>query len=82
VNKSYQKKYDAFLELLYQVRVGSNLRQVDIAEQLGVPQSFISKIESGERRIDIVELKELCDVYGVSISEFIKKFEEKINESK
>lgn len=82
MNKTYQKKYEIFLELLYQARVGSNLRQIDIAEQLGVPQSFISKVESGERRIDIVELKELCDLYGIALLEFIKVFERKINESK
>lgn len=70
------------MRLLYQARVGSNLRQIDIAEQLGVPQSFISKIESGERRIDVVELKELCEVMGLSMTDFIKIFEEKINESK
>jgi transcriptional regulator with XRE-family HTH domain len=76
------KKQRVFLELLYQVRVNSGLRQVDLAAKLNVNQSFISKIESGERRIDVIELIEICESIDVNIVDFIIKLEQKLNESK
>ena len=76
------KKQKVFLELLYQVRVNSGLRQIDLAQKLNVNQSFVSKIESGERRIDIIELIEICESIDVNIVDFIKKLEQKLNESK
>jgi transcriptional regulator with XRE-family HTH domain len=76
------KKQKVFLELLYQVRVNSGLRQIDLADKLNVNQSFISKIESGERRIDIIELIEICESIDVSIVDFIEKLSQKLNESK
>ncbi len=83
VTKSlYTKEYNALLKQLYRLRVGSGLRQIDIANKLKVPQSFISKIETGERRLDLIELKEVCEAYGSSLKEFIYEFEKELNESK
>ena len=76
------KNYKIFLELLYKARVGSNLRQADLAELLKVPQSFISKIESGERRIDLIELSQICEALNISLIDFVKTLEKKLNESK
>ena len=76
------KKQKVFLELLYQVRVNSGLRQIDLADKLNVNQSFISKIESGERRIDIIELIEICESIDVSIVDFVKNLSQKLDESK
>ncbi len=78
----YTKNYQVLLELLYKMRVSSNLRQIDLAEKLGTPQSFISKIESGERRVDLIELSEICRILNISIVDFVKELEKKINEAK
>lgn len=64
--------------LLKQVRLEANLRQLDLAGKLNMPQSFVSKYESGERRLDLVELKKICDVIGLSLEEFTKRFEEEL----
>ncbi|TMB64967.1 MAG: helix-turn-helix transcriptional regulator, partial [Chloroflexi bacterium] len=45
--------------------------QEEAAQKLGKPQSFISKCESGERRVDFVELLEIAQIYGVSIEFFV-----------
>jgi transcriptional regulator with XRE-family HTH domain len=73
---------DKFLNLLRELRQKKNIRQVDLAEQLGVPQSFISKYESGNRQLNIIELRQVCEIIGVSLEEFVQQLEKKINETK
>lgn len=65
------------LRLLRQVRLEAGLRQVDLAKKLRQPQSFVSKYESGERRLDLLELRQVCNVVGTSLEEFVKRFEGK-----
>jgi len=64
-----------FLSLLRRMRLDAGLRQADLARKLGQPQSFVSKYESGERRIDVLELRQICMVLGVSLSEFVRRLE-------
>lgn len=68
--------------MLYQLRVSSNLRQSDLANLLKAPQSLISKIESGERRIDFIELREILKCFNTNLMEFVTEFENKINASR
>jgi transcriptional regulator with XRE-family HTH domain len=63
------------LELLRQVRIEAGLRQVDLAKRLHQPQSFVSKYESGERRLDLLELNRVCKACGISLVNFIERFE-------
>ena len=70
------------LILLKELREAKAIRQIEIAEKLGVPQSFISKYESGVRRLDILELRRICQIIGISLQDFVKKLEERLNESK
>jgi transcriptional regulator with XRE-family HTH domain len=62
-------------ELLRQIRHEAGLRQVDLAEQLGEPQSFISKYESGERRLDLLEIRSICQAVGISLAQFVDRLE-------
>jgi transcriptional regulator with XRE-family HTH domain len=58
------------------VRLEAGLRQTDVAKKLGKPQSFISDYESGERRLDLLELQAVCEVVGIKVSDFVGRFEE------
>jgi transcriptional regulator with XRE-family HTH domain len=64
------------LDLLRQVRLDAGLRQTDVAKKLGKPQSFVSNYESGERRLDLLELQAVCEVVGIKVADFVGRFEE------
>lgn len=76
------KEHKILLEMLYQLRVSSGLRQSDLADLLKTPQSFISKLESGERRIDLVELRTILKCLKTNMVEFVTEFEKRLNESR
>jgi transcriptional regulator with XRE-family HTH domain len=69
----YSEKYKRVLELLRQARKEAGLTQIEVADGLGKPQSFVAKCESGERRIDIVELSEFAHLYQKSIEYFLEE---------
>ncbi len=62
----YSAEYRAFLQRLKAQRLLRRKTQVEVAKTLGKPQSFVSKIERGERRLDPLELKQVAALYGVS----------------
>ena len=68
--------------LLKKIRQDKGIRQVELAEKLGVPQSFVSKYESGDRRLDVLELRQVCDAIGISLQEFIQELENSLSEAK
>lgn len=78
----HTKESKILLEMLYQLRSSSGIRQSDLAQMLKVPQSFISKIESGERRIDLIELRAILKCLNTNLIEFISELEKRLNESR
>lgn len=68
----YSNDYKIFLARLRSARMQAGLTQEDLAKRLGQTQSFVSKCERGERRLDVVELKRVCDAIGLSLAEFIE----------
>ena len=76
----HRREQTTLQELLRNMRVSAGLRQSDVAKKLGVPQSFVSKYEAGERRLDLIEIRKLCDLFGSSLSRFAVLFEKKLNE--
>lgn len=71
----YSKEYSLFLEQLRNAREASGLTQTDVAKSLSQTQSFVSKVERGERRIDVVELRAFCKALGLSFQDFALKVE-------
>jgi len=65
--------YDAFRARLRRARQLAGLSQAEVARRLGKPRSFVSKCESGERRVDAVELGELADLYSVPVTYFFER---------
>jgi len=68
----HSKQYEEFLAALRQARKDAGLTQTEVAKHFGAHASFVSKCESGERRVDVVELADFCRLYGISLSTFLK----------
>lgn len=68
--------YEGFRLLLIEARNSAGLTQVGLARKLGRPQSFVSKYERGERRLDIVEFLEIAGAIGIDPSHFIRKLQQ------
>ena len=63
-----------FRQLLREERISKGLTQVGLADRLGQPQSYVSKYELGERRLDFVETILVCSALGVDFVQFAAKF--------
>lgn len=61
---------DIFRQSLKELRLAKKLAQTQVAERLGQPQSYVSKYETGERRLDFVETVFVCETLGTSVEEF------------
>jgi transcriptional regulator with XRE-family HTH domain len=63
------------LDLLRKLRRERDLSQTDIGKRIQKRQTFVSKYELGERRLDILELREVCKAIGISLPEFVTELE-------
>jgi transcriptional regulator with XRE-family HTH domain len=71
----YTAEQEKLQLLLQRLRSKAGLTQVALAKRLGRPQSFVSKYESGERRLDLVEIREVCHALGITLPRLATKFE-------
>ena len=71
----FTSRYQKLKKLLIEARKDAGLTQVDLAAKLDRPQSFVSKYERGERRLDLVEFLEVADALRIDPAEFIEKLQ-------
>lgn len=67
----YSKQYKILITRLKATRLQCGLSQVQVAKLLGTTQSHLSKIESGQRRIDVIQLKEFAKIYKKELIIFV-----------
>lgn len=67
-------KKSRLTSLLRKVRVEANMTQSDLAEKIGQTQSYVSKYENGEQRLDLIELECICSAVGVSLTAFVEQY--------
>ncbi len=70
---SWTSRQQTLQQLLRQIRKDKGLTQTELAEKLNSPQSFVSKYESGERRLDILEVQDICTACGITLEEFARQ---------
>jgi transcriptional regulator with XRE-family HTH domain len=67
--------YAVFLKVLRKAREDARLTQTQLAQRIGETQTFVSKCERGERRVDVVELRTFCRAFGLSLKQFVAVLE-------
>lgn len=60
--------------LLRQIRLDANLTQLQLAEKIGQTQSYVSKYENGEQRLDLIELESVCKAVDISLTSFVGRY--------
>lgn len=71
----YRPEYEVFLRILKRRRIDAGLTQVGCSKALGRPQSFMSDVERGSRRLDIVQIWDLCQVLGCDFVDLLQEFQ-------
>ena len=77
----HRSEYDSVRGLIRELRVEAEVKQVELSEALGKPQPYVSAIETGHRRVDLVEIRDICAVLGVTLSDFVIRLEKLIRSS-
>lgn len=72
------KEYERFIYLLKMYRKTSGKTQKNIADELGVDQSFVSKYENNQRRLDLIETMNIIKIIGIDKIKFLKELEKGI----
>ena len=69
----HTRRYTVMRDILRRSRVASGFTQREMADKLSKPQSYISKIESGERRIDLIELIDFAEAASIDLNDILKQ---------
>ena len=75
----HSARYAIFLKVLREQRLQAGLTQVQLARRLRETQTFVSKCERGERRIDVVELKTFCSAFKIPLKQFVARLERELD---
>lgn len=71
----YTREYQLFVQMLVQARKAAALSQVELAQRLGKPQSFVSKCENCERRVDMAEFLAIAQALGLDAPVFVQRYQ-------
>ena len=74
----HKAEYAILLQQLRDLRLAAGLTQVGLSVALGRPQSYVSDVERGERRMDLLQLRDFCAACGSSLKAFVIKFEREL----
>jgi len=78
----YTQEYGVVRDLLVELRTSAGLSQVELAERLGQSQSFVSKVERGDRRLDLIQLRSICLTLGTTLPDFVRRLERRLSQQK
>lgn len=78
MSEVYTDRYNAFRKVLRVVRKSADLTQLELSKKLNRPQSYVSKYEGGDRRVDMIETYEICMACNLSLSAFSRMLEKEL----
>ena len=76
----YTRAHQTLATILKELREQRGLRQEDLAELLGEHQSFVSRYESGQRRLDLVELRAICGALDIALITLVRRYEKTVGD--
>jgi transcriptional regulator with XRE-family HTH domain len=71
----HTRQYEAFRRSLKDARKATGVTQKELAARLSITQSAVSKIEMGEQRIDVIQLRQWCEALGITLADFVDTFD-------
>ena len=78
----FTREYQVLLQVLHAAREKAGVTQIELANRLGRSQSFVSKCERGERRLDVVQLRQICHALGTTLPKVINEFERRLTKDR
>jgi len=78
----YDRRYLVLVECLRAARQAAKVTQAELAERLGSDQTYVSKYEHAERRVDVIELRAICVALGLDFISFVEDFERALKEQR
>ena len=75
---TFTREYAVLRVLLRRFRRDAGITQVQLANSIGETQTFVSRCERGERRLDLVQLREFCCALGIDLKQFVEAFEKEL----
>jgi transcriptional regulator with XRE-family HTH domain len=79
---AFTREYKTMLQLLSESRKKSGITQVGLAKKLGMTQSAYSKLERGELRLDLIQVRQICTAIGSSLPSFVAELESRLTKKK
>ena len=76
--KAYIAQRSRLVSLLHEIRIEASLTQMELAARIERDQTFVSKYESGQRRLDVLEVREICQAVGMTLEEFARRLEKSL----
>ena len=78
MNDIYDARYKTAMHLLKEKRLSAGLTQKELADKLGCAQSYVSKFEAGQVRLDIIEMRTILGNLGISLVQYVEELEKAI----
>lgn len=78
IKSIHKDDYDVLLQQLRELRLSAGLTQAALSTALERPQSYVSDVERGSRRMDLLQLRDFCNACGTSLTKFVTEFEKEL----
>lgn len=76
--KIYIAQRNRLVALLREMRIEADMTQTDLATHIEKDQAYVSRYESGQRRLDVLEVREICQAIGITLEGFAKRLEKEL----
>ena len=74
----YDPRYRILVKCLKEYRYESKMTQQELATHLGVSQTYISKYEQCQKRLDVIQVRDICKCLGVNLQDLVRDFEDRL----